>query len=71
VSRNISVNTLTRLRAARPGFDSRQEQWRDFFALPRPDQLWRTQSPIQWVPGGGVFPGSKAAGAWNWPFTSI
>jgi len=21
--------------------------------------------------GGGAFPGDKAAGAWNWPLTSI
>jgi hypothetical protein len=36
----------------------------------RPDWLWGPQ-PISYPMGnGGSFPGSKAAGAWNWTLTS-
>jgi 8-oxo-dGTP pyrophosphatase MutT (NUDIX family) len=39
--------------------------------LQRPDRLWPTHPPIQWVlpggggGGGGVFSGGKAAEAWK------
>jgi hypothetical protein len=40
-----SVCLLTRLRAGRPGFSSRQVQWRGIFSSPRRShQLWRTPS---------------------------
>jgi len=41
VTEENSVSIATRLRAGKPGSDSRQGQWRDFFSSPaRPDRLW-------------------------------
>jgi len=40
-----SVNIETRLQAERPGFNSWQGQWWNFFSLlPRPDRLWNPPS---------------------------
>jgi hypothetical protein len=50
-SRVSSVGVATRLRAGRPGFDSRQRQDILLFSIaPRP-ALGPTQSLVQWVPG--------------------
>jgi hypothetical protein len=55
-----SVGIATRYGLDGPGIESR---WRrDIPHLSRP-ALGPTQPPIQWVPG--LFPGSKAAGAWS------
>jgi len=36
-----SDNIVTKLRAGRPGFDSRQRQWREFFSSgPHPNWVW-------------------------------
>jgi hypothetical protein len=62
---------MTRLRAGRPGLDSRQELWRDTFSSPpRLDRLW---GPPSLLSHGyqGFFPVGRAAGAWSWPLTSI
>jgi hypothetical protein len=45
---------VTRLRAGRPGFDSRQGQGTFGFRTARRPALRPNQPPIQWVPGGEV-----------------
>jgi hypothetical protein len=47
---NISLSTDTRLQAGRKGFDSRQEQYWDFFSSPPPsDRLWGPPSLLSTV----------------------
>jgi hypothetical protein len=71
ICRNKRVNTVqerrnqcssaciqTRLWAGRPGFNSRQEQWWDFFSSPpRPNRLWGPPNLLsngyRWFRGGG------------------
>jgi hypothetical protein len=62
------VGIATAIWAGRSGFDSRQCKIFLFSAVSRPN-LRHTQPPIQWALG--FFPGDKAAGAWNWPLSSI
>jgi hypothetical protein len=65
-----SVSIITRIRAGRPGSDSRQGQGRNVFSLPpRPHRLW---GPPSLLSDGyrGIFPGGKAAEAWSWPLTT-
>jgi hypothetical protein len=50
----MSVGIVTRLRAKRPGFDSRQCQGL-FSSSPRPDLLWAPSSPL-YNEHGGFFP---------------
>jgi hypothetical protein len=57
-----SVSIVTRLRAARPEFDSRQDRNVFLFAAVSISVLWTTLPPIQWVPGA-LAPGGKAIGA--------
>jgi hypothetical protein len=54
-TRYSSVSTVTRLRAGRPEFDSRQGQGFPLFATVSIPALGPTQTPIQWVPGS-LFP---------------
>jgi hypothetical protein len=54
-----SFITVTRLRARRPGFDSRQGQRRDF-SSPRPDRL---RGPFSFLPNG------QRGGGWSFPAT--
>ena len=60
VGRNSSVGIAIRYVQTSPGIKSR---WRRDFPHPSRPALGPTQPPIQWVPG--LFPGSKAAGAWS------
>jgi hypothetical protein len=60
VGRDSSVGIATRYGLDGPGIESRCG--RDFSHSYRP-ALRPTQPPIQWVPG--LFPGSKAGGAWS------
>jgi hypothetical protein len=50
-SRDSSVSVVTRLRAGRAGFDSRQRQGFILFATAFRPALGSAQPPIQWVPG--------------------
>jgi hypothetical protein len=60
VNRGIAVSVVTRLRAGRPGLDSRQGQvFFFFFATASRLALGPSHPPIQ----GGSFPGGKAVGA--------
>jgi len=61
MSRDSSVSIVTRLRAGRAGFA--------LCATKSRSALGPNQVLIQRVPG--FFPGGKAAGARNWPLTSI
>jgi hypothetical protein len=60
VGRDSSVGIATRYGLEGPGIES---QWRRDFPQPSRPSLGPTQPPVQWVPG--IFPGSKAAGAWG------
>jgi hypothetical protein len=64
-NRGSSVHLLTRLRAGRPGFDSRQGKCRDFSATSRP-----TVGPAK-PPVNGYqrhfFSGGEATGAYGLP----
>jgi len=52
------------------GGSSAGRGWEFFSSLPHPDRLW--YHPDSYPMGTrGSFPGSKAAGARNWPLTSI
>jgi len=43
----------------------------EFFLSPlRPDRFWGLHSFL-FSGYQGLFPGNKAAGAWNWPFTFV
>jgi hypothetical protein len=46
-----SVSIVTRLRAERPGFDSRQGQGLFFFATASRPVLRSAKPPMQWLPG--------------------
>jgi hypothetical protein len=70
-SPDTSVGTVTSLRAARPQFDSRQEQG---FLPPchRCVQISFGAHPASYPVGtGDSFPEDKSAGAWSRPHTSI
>ena len=58
--RDSSVGTAARNGLASPGIKSR---WGGDYLHPSRPGLGPTQLPMQWVPG--LFPGSKAAGAWR------
>jgi hypothetical protein len=60
MSRGSSVSTETKLRAGQQGFNSRQEQWWDFFLFANSSRpaLGPTQPPNEWVPGA-LTPGVK------------
>jgi len=46
--------------------------WARNFFLHHRDQTGSGDHPASYPMGtGGSFPGDKAAGAWNWPYTSI
>jgi hypothetical protein len=65
---SCSLCIVTRLRAGRPGFNSRQVQWWDFFSSPpRPDPPSLLSNRYRRLLTGAC----KATGAWNWPLTSI
>jgi hypothetical protein len=49
-SRDISVSIVARLRAGRPGFDSRQGQEYLFATVSR-EALRPTHPAVQWIPG--------------------
>jgi hypothetical protein len=59
-----SVGMATRLRAGRPGFDSRQGQEIFLYFTSSRPALGLTQPPVQWVPGalspGVTRPGREA-----------
>jgi hypothetical protein len=58
-SQGCSVSIVTRLRAGRPGFDSRQGMERLFlFATASIPAMRPSQPPIEWVPGA-FYPGVK------------
>jgi len=63
-----SQDIYLRLRAGRPGFDSRQEQWKDLCLFAAVSGAHPT---FYLVSTSGTFSGGKAAGAWSWPLTSI
>jgi len=50
LSRSSSVSIVNRLRAGRPGFDSRQKQKFHLFSTSSRPTLGPTQPPTQWVP---------------------
>jgi hypothetical protein len=56
----LLLPTPTRYGLDGPGIESR---WGRDFPPPSRPALGPTLPPIQWVPG--LFPGSKAAGAWR------
>jgi len=60
---------VSRLQAGRTGLDSPKEQ-RFFYSPPRPTDsgAYPVSCPIG---TGGSFAGSKAAGTWSWPLTSL
>jgi hypothetical protein len=58
--RDSSVGIATRYGLDGPEIESR---WGRDFPQPSRPALGPTQPPVQWVPG--LFPGSKAAGAWG------
>jgi hypothetical protein len=60
-SRGSSVNTVTNLRAGRPGFDSRHKRGPFLFATASRPVLGPTQPLIQCVPGA-LSPGVKRTG---------
>jgi hypothetical protein len=64
--RDSAVGIATRYGLDDPGIESR---WGRDFSQPSRPVLGPTQPPIKWVPG--LFPGSKATGAWSWPPTLI
>jgi hypothetical protein len=66
VGQDSVVCIVTRYGLEGPGIESR---WGRDFPQPSRPALGPTQPPIQWVLG--LFPGSKAAGAWRWPPTPI
>jgi len=69
LSQCISVNIVTRLRAGRPWFDSRQGQGLLGTTASRL-ALGLIQLPVQCVLGVSS-PGGKTAGAWSWLLTYI
>jgi hypothetical protein len=63
-NRGMSVSKMTELRAGRPGFDSREEQVRNFLSLRHLVQIASgAHLPSYPMDTGGSFPRGKAAGA--------
>jgi len=64
-SQDRANSMVTRIWSGRPGVRIQVEEW-DYLGLlskiPK-SALEPLQAPIHYVTGGGVFPGSKAAGA--------
>jgi hypothetical protein len=61
--RDSSFNVVNKLRAGRPGFDSRQGQGIFPFTTTSRPALGPTQSRVQWVGTGDSFTGGKAGWA--------
>jgi hypothetical protein len=68
-SQDSSVNMVTRLRAGRPGFDSRLGKV--FLYRHRVHISSGAHPAFSPMSNGGCFLGDKAAETWNWPLTSI
>jgi hypothetical protein len=59
-----SISIVAGIRVGKPGFDSRQRQWREFFLITAYRSVLRpTQNSNQWIRGGGGGGGRLSLGA--------